>query len=355
MTEHLHPGVYIEEVPFSAHTIEGVSTTTAGFIGVSPQPRTSGTITSFTDFLRADAPPSSGYLSNAVKGFFDNDGRRCYVAWIAPTDAIEAGLRALSNEPVSILCCPDEHAFPNAAATLASHCEQRQDRMCILQSAQPDVPNAAHQPPVRSSYAAYYHPWVTVTGPGNATVTIPPGGHLAGIYARTDTTRGVWTAPADQLVRGVIALSQEIGPVDAEALANRGVNALSNLVGRGIVVSSARTASTTSEFKYVNVRRLLLFIEQSLNRGLQWTVFEPNGLLLWETVRAAIEVFLFGLWRSGALIGQRPEDAYFVRVDRTTMTQDDIDSGRLITLIGVAPLRPSEFVILRATCQNNRP
>jgi uncharacterized protein len=350
MPEYRAPGVYIEEVAFGAHPIEGVSTSTAGFIGAADGPRLLSGITGFKDFEQA-ASGSSLYLSSAVRGFFDNGGQRCSVVLIAATDPVEDALEALSGEPVSILCCPDENVFSNAANVITEHCERRKDRFCILQSPQPTVPISTHQPPVRSSYAAYYHPWLIVPTPDRASsLAVPPGGHVAGVYARTDIQRGVWKAPAGARIERVTALSENITSSDVGLLVDRGIDVLRNEPIRGIVVWAARTTSSDQDWKYVNIRRLFIFLEHSIDRGLRWVIFEPNGVALWEIVRRAIDAFLLGVWKSGALIGQTVDEAYFVHCDRTTMSQDDIDNGRLVALVGVAPLRPAEFVILRITC-----
>ncbi len=350
--EQLFPGVYIEELPSQGHPIEGVSTTTAGFIGVSQRGPGPLAIASFTEYERAFGLDPAGYLSIAVRGFFENGGKLCHVIRIAPTDPLEAALDALANEKISILCCPDEHAMPNAAAVMAAHCEQRKDRMCILQSPQPVLPDAAHVVPVHSSYAAYYSPWLDVASlDGNTTVAVPPGGHIAGVFARTDITKGVHKAPANAPVLGAKSLSQEISATQSDLLALRGINVLRSFPGKGILIWGARTTSEDQEWKYVNVRRLLIFIEQSLYQGLRWVVFEPNGAALWAKVRKAVEVFLLNVWRSGALSGKKPEEAFFVHCDRNTMTQSDIDSGRVIGLVGVAPLRPAEFILFRIMIQ----
>jgi phage tail sheath protein FI len=351
MPEFLAPGVYIEEVAFGAHPIEGVPTSTAGFIGASDRPHVLSGIASLAEFERQAPPDVSTYLSAAVRGFFDNGGQRCSVALSAATDPIETALEALAGEPVSILCCPDQDLFANAPRVMAEHCERRKDRFCILQSPQPTVPISTHQPPVRSSYAAYYHPWLIVSTPDRAaTLVVPPAGHVAGAYARTDIQKGVWKAPAGARIERVTALSENITPSDVGLLVDRGIDVLKNEPIRGIVVSAGRTTSADRDWKYINLRRLLIFIEHSLQRGLQWVVFELNGIGLTDIVTRAIDAFLAGLWKSGALMGQAAGDAYFVRCDRTTMTQDDIDNGRLIAVVGVAPVRPAEFVILRITC-----
>jgi hypothetical protein len=175
MLEELAPGVYIEEIPGQLHPIQGVSTSTVGFIGAGQQASAAVIVTSFGDFVRAVGSSASGHLPIAVKGFFENGGSRCSVALIAPADALQAGLDVLASEDISILCCPDENRFPNAAAVLAARCEQRRDRVCILQSPQPVMPDATHEVPVHSSYAAYYYPWQTVVGlDGVTSVAVPP-------------------------------------------------------------------------------------------------------------------------------------------------------------------------------------
>jgi uncharacterized protein len=352
MPEYLAPGVYVEEVAFRAQTIEGVSTSTAGFVGVSRDRKLERLMTSFAEFERAAPADSTAYLTDAVKGFFDNGGRRCAVAWIAPADPIEAALAGLAEEPVSILCSPDEAALPNAAAAMAAHCEERKDRFCILQASQPVVVHEEHEPSVRSSYAAYYHPWLKIDAAG--TRLVPPCGHIAGLYARVDAQRGVWKAPSGERIDGAAGLSQEITTSTADLLVPRGIDVLRMDPSRGLVAWAARTTSTDPEWKYVNVRRLFIFVEESIEEGLQWVVSEPNGVALWESVRASIDRFLLGLWRSGALVGSTADEAYFLRCDRTTMTQDDIDNGRLVALVGVAPMRPAEFVIIRITVQSRR-
>jgi phage tail sheath protein FI len=352
MVEHLAPGVYVEELPFRSHPIEGVSTSTAGFLGVSSHAVKPVLITSCVEFERSIGSEIAGFLPFAVRGFFENGGRRCYVALIATTDPIEAGLDALARESLSILCVPDEDRFPGAPASLAAHCEQRKDRVCILQSPHPELPEAGHTVPAQSSYAAYYHPWLVVRSlDGQGRVTTPPGGHVAGAWARLDMERGVQHAPTGVRLLDVEGLSQEIDAAESELFGARGVNVLRRLPEQGIVIWGARTTSRDLDWKYVNVRRLLIFIERSIDRGLQWAVFEPNGPALWATVGRTIQDFLYDLWTSGALAGQKPEGAFFVRCDRTTTPQSDIDAGRLIAIVGVAPVRPAEFVVLRVTCQ----
>jgi phage tail sheath protein FI len=176
---------------------------------------------------------------------------------------------------------------------------------------------------------------------------LPPSGFVAGIYGRTDAERGVFKAPANEPVLGLAGFESNITTARQDVLNPEGINALRFFPDRGFRVWGARTLSSDPEWKYVNVRRLFIFIEHSLQRGTQWAVFEPNNPMLWANIRQTIEDFLLVQWRDGALIGATPAQAYFVRCDRTTMTQNDLDNGRLIALVGIAPTTPAEFVIFR--------
>jgi phage tail sheath protein FI len=170
---------------------------------------------------------------------------------------------------------------------------------------------------------------------------------MAGIYARSDIERGVHKAPANETVRGVLGFTRNVGKGEQDVLNPEGINCLRFFEGRGYRVWGARTISSDPEWVYVNVRRLFIFLEHSIDRSTQWAVFEPNNEELWLKIRLTIESFLYDVWRTGALLGSKPEDAYFVRCDRSTMSQGDLDNGRLICLIGVAPTKPAEFVIFR--------
>jgi uncharacterized protein len=343
------PGVYIEEFHFPSAPIQGLATSTAGFIAVTGRGALLGPLLSFADFEHVAASPLGVNLPLAVRGFFENGGQTLYLSRIAPSDALESGLVALDAQPISIVCCPDESTIPNAAAALAAHCANRKDRICILQSSQPVIPVATHQPPVNSTYAAYYYPWITVRSlDGSSTVSMPPGGHIAGIYAQTDNNRGVWTAPANVALLGVTGISQNVTDLESDQLNSRGIDLIRSFPAQGIKVWGARTtASEDSDWKYIPVRRLLIFIEQSVSQGIQWAVFEPNGPALWAAVSSSVQNFLASLWKLGALQGTTRQEAYSVRCDLTTMTQDDLDNGRLVCVVGVAPVRPAEFVIFR--------
>lgn len=355
MAETTFPGVYVEELPTTGRPIEGVPTSTAAFLGTGPRDIAPTLLISFAEFLQAAGDGAPGFLPLAVRGFFDNGGERCYVTLSTASDPVAAGLDALATMQFSMLCCPDEHQLQEAAPRLVAWAERRKDIVCVLQSPPPPIPDASHVPPARSSYAAYYYPWVVVGGTDGAEVAMPPGGHVCGVYARVDVERGVHVAPADIDLRGVRRLTHGVDAAASATLASRGINVLRHLPGRGFVVWGARTTAVDRELLYVNVRRLLLYIERSIGAGLQWAVFEPNGPALWATIVRTVQDFLLNLWQTGALAGTKPETAFFVHCDRTTVTQADLDAGRFIVIVGVAPLRAAEFIVLRVTGQTVPP
>jgi phage tail sheath protein FI len=262
------------------------------------------------------------------------------------------GLAALAAvDEISILCCPDEDAFApktDIAQQLVLLCENMKDRFAILNSPQSAPKPDKHSPSVASKYAAYYYPWLDITNAVTGqTIVIPPGGHIAGIYARSDTNRGVHKDPANEQIFGLDDLQVQITNQQQAILNPKGVNALRYFKGAGNLVWGGRTTSIDPDWKYINVRRLFIFVEKSIERGTQWVVFEPNDEPTWARVRRSVGDFLTRLWMDGMLQGATKEQAYFVRCDRTTMTQADIDNGRLIVLIGIAPVKPAEFVIFR--------
>jgi uncharacterized protein len=263
-------------------------------------------------------------------------------------------------DDIAIIAAPGHSEmtlFPSIQEALISHAERDKYCIAVLDTPPKQTPQSAREAKSRidSSYAALYYPWVTVANPlwkpGNnqapREIDIPPSGFIAGIYARTDVNRGVWKAPANEVVRGTIRFESDINHAQQEMLNPEGINCLRFFFGRGYRVWGARTASSDPEWKYVNVRRYFIYLEHSIDRSTQWAVFEPNGPRLWANITDTISAFLYNEWRSGALLGTTPEQAYFVRCDRSTMTQADLDNGRLICEIGVAALKPAEFVIFR--------
>ncbi|WMW25094.1 phage tail sheath family protein [Methanolobus sediminis] len=264
------------------------------------------------------------------------------------TTGQRTGLAAFEEiDEISIICVPDENSV-GMTGIIVDHCEKMKDRFAVLQADQSAGDVSALRPPLDSKYAAFYYPWINVVNPvTNNKKLVPPGGHIAGIYARSDVERGVHKAPANEVVRGVQEVQFALTKGEQDILNPRGVNCIRVFPGRGIRLWGARTTSSDPMWKYVNVRRLFLYIEESIEEGTQWAVFEPNNERLWARVKQTITQFLTTVWRDGALMGTTPNEAFFVKCDRTTMTQDDIDNGRLIVKIGIAPVKPAEFVIFR--------
>ncbi len=381
------PGVYVEETSFRAKSIEGVSTSTTAFVGPTlsgPTDSPPPLLTSYADFERIYGglgdlgfTPQLNYLAHGARAYFDEGGARLYVVRVTGKAKTAAGalkvvptltdyqraftlLAALPD--VSIVAAPGHTAFPTALATgitalLVAHAEQLRYRIAVLDSpAGQTVTDAqTYKARIDSKFAALYYPWVVVAnpgfGPGNpgapAELTLPPSAFLCGIYARTDIARGVFKAPANEPVRSALRFERTLSDADQAGLNPLGVNCLRSFAGKGNLVWGARTTSSDPEWKYVSTRRLFNYLEQSIDRGTQWAVFEPNTERLWANVRGTVSDFLFNEWRNGALLGAKPEEAYFVKCDRTTMTQNDLDNGRLICLVGIAPVRPAEFVIFR--------
>lgn len=263
------------------------------------------------------------------------------------------GLQAfIENNNVSIMAIPGV-TDANVQAALIAFCENKASCFAILDLPQ-DLKRTNEVADFRnmydSTYAAVYHPWLEMFDAGSRrSAYFPPSGAMAGIYARVDTERGVHKAPANEIVRGCTGLSCSYNDAEQDILNPQGVNLIRAFTGRGIRVWGARTISSNGLWKYINVRRLFIYIEQSIKSNTNWVVFEPNSEVLWNRVTRTIESFLATCWRDGALAGTTPEQAYYVECGPTTMTQDDIDNGRLICNIGIAPVKPAEFVIFRIT------
>lgn len=263
------------------------------------------------------------------------------------------GLQAFQeNSSVSIMLIPGV-TVPEVQSALIAFCENKKSCFAIL-----DIPMeltktndvAGFRDMYDSTYAAMYHPWLQMYDAGaRRSAWFPPSGAMAGIYARTDNERGVHKAPANEIVRGCTGLSSNYNTGEQDILNPIGVNLIRSFPGRGIRVWGARTISSNGLWKYINVRRLFIYVEESIRANTNWVVFEPNSEALWNRVSRTIENFLATCWRDGALAGSSPDQAFFVECGPTTMTQDDIDNGRLICQIGIAPVKPAEFVIFRIT------
>jgi hypothetical protein len=260
------------------------------------------------------------------------------------------GIQAFEDIDEISICLVPCMWSPVIHAGLIGHCEALKDRFAILDPKDDLSIEGIREfrEPYDTKYAALYYPWVEVRDPlAKRNVEIAPSGHMAGIYARVDVERGVHKAPANEVVRNITKIAQEVTKREQDLLNPRNINVLRFFPGRGNRVWGARVVTSDAAWKYINVRRLFIYVEESIDEGTQWVVFEPNDEPLWARVRATITNFLISTWRSGALQGSKPDEAFFVKCDRTTMTQDDIDNGRLICIIGIAPVKPAEFVIFR--------
>jgi phage tail sheath protein FI len=389
-TSYRAPGVYIEETPSGARPIEAVGTSTAAFVGVAPKADAAlnepTSIGNWSDFLKKFSTPESQAtdLAQAVYGFFLNGGSQCYVVNVGKSEAGPNPIigDARERRGLDVLKAVDEVAIVAAPgytdavswSALLDHCENMKDRVAIL-DAPKDVSNfddllrvstgktsktkslettgeGDGKKPRQSDrgYGAYYFPWIEVADAWDPrkTVIVPPSGHIAGIYARTDATRGVHKAPANETVRGALDVVHRVTHQDQEKLNPEGVNCIRFFSNEGIRVWGARTlAAGASEWRYVNVRRLFNMIEESIAKSTRWVVFEPNDIALWKSIRRDVSAFLKLIWRQGALAGASPEEAFFVKCDEETNPQEEIDAGRVIILIGIAPVKPAEFVIFR--------
>ncbi len=280
--------------------------------------------------------------------------KAAYIGSPAVDPADRTGIYALENiDDISIVAAPGQ-TDQDVQNAVISHCAYMRYRFAILDSR----PNAKmkdvqdQRQLYDTTLAALYYPWLVISDPfgRNGEVHyLPSSGHVAGVYARSDVQRGVHKAPANEVVLGIRDLQVRLTKGEQDILNPKHINCLRDFreLNRGLRVWGARTLSSDPEWKYVNVRRLFLFVEKSIERSTQWAVFEPNAEPLWATVNRSVSNFLTAVWKSGALEGTKPEEAFFVKVDRTTMTQNDIDNGRLIILVGIAPVKPAEFVIFR--------
>lgn len=310
--------------------------------------------------------PNSTDLERSVEVILKggNDGQRPgadeYEGKADPNSTKKTGLVVFEDiEDISIVAAPGstygyQNGYRDDGATivnlLLAHAEKMRYRIAVLDSG--DGQSIADVREMRaridSSYGAFYYPWVRVLDPlTRAEIFLPPSGFMAGIYARNDINRAVYKAPANEVVNLALGFEQLLNKSQQDVLNPEGINCFRYFEGRGFRIWGGRTTSSDPEWKYVNLRRYFAYVEHSIDKGTQWAVFEPNGELLWANVRRTIQDFLLNEWQMGALLGDKPEKAFFVRCDRSTMTQNDLDNGRLVCLIGIAPLRPAEFVIFR--------
>ena len=402
MPTYLAPGVYVEEVPAAVRPIAGVGTSTAGFVGVAADvtgawnpdtkagmPLAPGgdpyvqapalsarPLNSWTEFTQAfgDFQDGNQFLAHAVYGFFNNGGSRCWVVRLATTARdfaknLDLALQQFENvDEIAIVAVPlppntTAAALAAAQAAVVAHCEKMEDRVAILDSSRDikgdnlviSADDAGIWRPAANpkGYGAFYFPWIEVADPlgqAGARVMVPPSGHLAGVYARSDADRGVHKAPANEVLRGALGVRYPVSKILQASLNPRGVNCIRAFDGT-VKVYGARTLASDPqgdpEWTYVNVRRLVNFLRESIDEGTQWVVFEPNAPDLWSKIRRNVGAFLNGVWATGALLGATAEQAYYVRCDETTNPPETRDLGQVVAEIGVAIVRPAEFVVFR--------
>jgi phage tail sheath protein FI len=390
LTTYRTPGVYVQEIPAGPRPIQAVGTSTAAFIGEAPladaMVNEARACNNWSEFVARFMPEEekdrkSTVLSNAVYGFFENGGSRCFI--------VNTGTGADVDDALAVAAIEDEIAIvaapgltdPATHAALQSHCERLEDRVAILDTpeevddigkltqvetvegpsrggrrsraggAADEGPKKGGLLPAQSDrgFTTVYFPWLTVLDPiEDVLVNVPPSGHMAGIWARTDANRGVHKAPANETVNGALNLTYRLTRDEQGVLNDVGVNCLRLFARSGIRVWGARTrADPASEWRYVNVRRLFNMIEESIVEGTNWIVFEPNDPTLWKHIRRDIGAFLTRVWRDGALFGATPDEAFFVKCDPETNPPDVIDAGQVVAVVGIAPVKPAEFVVFQ--------
>lgn len=406
MPIYMAPDVYVEEVSAGARPIEAVGTSTAGFVGKAPNAKVhlneAYPINNWTEFVKEFCTEQKDneenllettHLAEAIYGFFLNGGTRCYVVNVPEGQSIAGGGRQKSGlqlleqvDEVAIVCAPG-YTDASSFDAVISHCENLKDRVAILDapedidSAKLDLLKKVGTPPATGraaagtsaaagaaapaapapadglkprqsdgGFAAFYFPWIQVRSPlpPNDLLFVPPSGHVAGVWARTDATRGVHKAPANEAVRGALKLAYGMTRSEQGELNQLGINCIRMFPREGIRIWGARTlAPSASEWRYLNVRRLFNMIEESIALNTRWIVFEPNDMTLWKSIRRDVSAFLIRLWRDGALMGATPEQAFFVKCDAETNPPEVVDAGQVIAIIGIAPVKPAEFVVFR--------
>ncbi len=380
------PGIYVEEISSGSKPIAGVGTSIAGFIGrvgdnvTMPNKPVRSTqlpetyalapvnqpqlITSWERFKTGfgDFQEGNATLAHALFGFFNNGGTRCWVTRIADEmnpENVRAALETFKPiDEIAIVVVPGAVSDEVQNAIL-DHCEDQylQDRFAILDGRHEEVTNfnltkEAIQGGTRdSSYGAIYFPWIEVFDPiTDKNIYVPPSGYIAGVYSRVDTERGVHKAPANEVIRGAEGVEIVVTKADQAGLNPDGINVIRKFSGNNnILIWGARTLASKEdpEWQYINVRRLFLYLRESIDEGTQWAVFEPNDFKLWAKIRRNVSAFLTNVWRDGALFGKTPQEAFYVKCDEETNPPEVRDLGQVVTEIGVAVVKPAEFVIFR--------
>ncbi len=374
------PGVHIESSGDRYIPLEKVETGVTAFLGVTAQgpsqePVRIGSYAQYEKVFGGD----DHVMALSVRGFFDNGGRSAYILNVEPEGGLDAtpddfigqqgvkgkGLRVLEKiDDVDLVVAPDlmnqykkslgfsrpEHVLAVQRA-MVEHCEKMHDRFALL-DALPDM-NTQDALEWRghfdTSHAAFYYPWVKVRIGEEAGAAIPPTGHIAGLYARADKTEGVHRAPANLPIEGIVDVARHIKKRERDHLFDHRINTLNAFPARGLRIWGARTLSSDESFKHINVRRLFILIRKSVERYAQWVVFEPNEPGLWKRLTRTIDAFLTDMWTAGALIGGTKDEAFYVKCDEETNPPEARDVGQLLCEIGIAPVVPAEYIIVRVT------
>lgn len=400
MPDYKAPGVYVEEVSSGNKPIQSAGSNVAAFIGESRLGplNEAVAVANWSQFTRTFGGfAESPFLAHSLYQWFANGGGLCFVSLVgrppedapavttegAPverkaekgskhTDSSSASTRSTVSKAglyigedrgpgqrtglhvftpikeISLVAAPGQ-SDPAIHDALLSHCENMKDRFAILDG--PETMNESLENlyrPRDSSYGAFYFPWIQLFDPATkAPVFVPPSGSVCGVYARVDAERGNHKAPANEVVRGALSLRYHITSREQELLNPRGINVIRDMGDRGIRIWGARTLASDAEWRYINVRRLFLVIEQSIKEGTQWCVFEPNDYILWKNIVRNVRAYLLTVWRSGALVGQTPEEAFYIKCDAETNPPELVDLGQVNIEVGIAPVKPAEFVIFK--------
>ncbi|WP_405187199.1 phage tail sheath subtilisin-like domain-containing protein [Streptomyces anulatus] len=347
--------------------IEGAKTSTAAFVAPvaqgSVEPKLISSWKEFTQVygVGSDRGLAGVNLAEAVQGFFLNGGTRCYVAG---TDGdglagYTAALAALEKvREVNIVVVPElwqsETDAPGIAKAVAGHCVRAGNQVALLHTTQGASAEDARKTPglfgldeTEAAFTSLYYPWIKVPGADGTARVVPPAGHVAGVWARTDAEKGVFKAPANQNLRGADGLQTELSDDENGQANEAGVNCLRTFPDRGVLVWGARTLSTDNDWRYLNVRRLANFLTDSIKTSTTWAAEEPNDQQLWSSLKASVTSFLTDQWRQGALLGRTPEEALYVTCDHTNNKPDTIQAGQVVLDIGIAAVRPAEFIKIR--------
>ncbi|MFP1624039.1 phage tail sheath subtilisin-like domain-containing protein [Streptomyces sp. 5K101] len=362
------PGIYLQEVE-TAGPIAGAGTSTAALIGTAQTlgdkvvPGEPKLVTNWTSYVKS----FGGFdrqlaLPYAVRGFFENGGTLAYVVPVADMTGLPDALDALTHTlDVSLVCLPGHTEFADQQKVI-QHCEAMGDRFAVLDGARStDDPGdttalEAQRDGLMTDrgFGALYWPWISVDDPGPRTdgaepdeLRVGPSGHIAGVMARSDARRGVHKAPANEVVRGALDLAHHLNDAEQGRLNNLNINALRVFPGGRPMVWGARALANRTEWQYVNVRRLVAFISDSLLQGLRWAVFEPNNTGLWKALERTVTEFLTRVWQAGALFGRTAEEAFYVKIDEELNPAPVRELGQVFIEVGIAPTRPAEKVVIR--------